>query len=96
MEQSDIVERLPKVADDIVDTLGKMIGGPLTTREDAVRYVEAYLRETYVAEIERLLHALTKAKEKLKLYRAQHSGEYIGGMEYGMLMDLINEALSYD
>src|SRR5690606_4937087 len=45
------------------------------------------------AEIERLRAALAAAKTKLKLYRAQHSGEYIGGMEYGMLLDMINEVL---
>ncbi len=37
---------------------------------------------------------LGAAKEKLGLYRAQHSGEYIGGMEYRMLIDAIDAALS--
>lgn len=45
------------------------------------------------AEIERLRAALAAAKTKLKLYRAQHSGEYIGGMEYGMLLEMINDVL---
>lgn len=37
--------------------------------------------------------ALRAAKQKLELYRAQHSGEYIGGMEYTALIALIDEAL---
>ncbi len=44
-------------------------------------------------QLEHLRNALTLAREKLKLYRAQHSGEYIGGMEYTALMQLIDEAL---
>lgn len=38
-----------------------------------------------------VLHA---AREKLKLYRGQHSGEYVGGMEYTTLMELIDKALA--
>jgi hypothetical protein len=37
--------------------------------------------------------ALIAAKEKLMLYRAQHSGDYIGGVEYTSLMRMINRAL---
>lgn len=37
--------------------------------------------------------ALRAAKKKLQLYRAQHSGEYIGGMEFSALMQVIDEAL---
>ena len=43
---------------------------------------------------EALRSALASAKEKLKLYRAAHSGEYIGGMEYVMLMQKIDAALT--
>jgi len=45
------------------------------------------------AEIERLRAALEKAKEKLELYRIKNSGKYVGGMEYGALMNLINDLL---
>lgn len=44
----------------------------------------------YKKEMEDLLRL---ASEKLKLYRDQHSGEYIGGMEYQALQDKIKEAL---
>lgn len=37
--------------------------------------------------------ALIAAREKLELYRAQHSGEYIGGMEYRSLLMTIDEAI---
>lgn len=37
--------------------------------------------------------ALRAAKQKLHLYRAKHSGEYIGGMEHSALMTMIDEAL---
>lgn len=37
--------------------------------------------------------ALQAAKQKLQVYRAQHSGEYIGGMEYEALIRMIDEAL---
>lgn len=38
--------------------------------------------------------ALRNSEEKLKLYRAQHSGEYIGGLEYSFLMEQIKSALA--
>lgn len=37
--------------------------------------------------------ALGYAKEKLKLYRSVHSGEYVGGIEYEALMLMIDNAL---
>jgi hypothetical protein len=37
---------------------------------------------------------LQAAKQKLMLYRAQHSGEYVGGMEYTQLMRMIDEVLN--
>lgn len=37
--------------------------------------------------------ALQCARKKLELYRAQHSGEYVGGVEYTHLMRVIDEAL---
>jgi hypothetical protein len=36
---------------------------------------------------------LLAAKEKLRLYRAGHSGEYIGGVEYTSLMKQIDDVL---
>jgi len=44
-------------------------------------------------EIDRLRTALGYAKEKLKLYRSVHSGEYVGGIEYEALMLMIDNAL---
>ena len=60
-------------------------------------------RETDQARTENLLLrascearriALIEAREKLKIYRAERqSSEYTGGMEYVMLMRLIDEAI---
>jgi len=41
-----------------------------------------------------LIDALKDCKEKLKLYRENHSGEYIGGREYMGLMKDIEQALA--
>ncbi len=46
-----------------------------------------------VSELEELKEVLKLAKVKLKLYRENHSGEYLGGMEYTQLMHTINDAL---
>lgn len=43
--------------------------------------------------IVKLEGALRRAKQKLILYRAEHSGEYIGGTEYMNLMEIIDAAL---
>jgi len=43
--------------------------------------------------IGKLKAALQLSKEKLELYRAQHSGEYIGGIEFVRLMAMIDDAL---
>lgn len=45
-------------------------------------------------EIERLRGTLIAAEAKLKLYRAEHSGEYVGGVEYTNLMRQIEEVLT--
>lgn len=42
------------------------------------------------AHLRRLLEA---AGKKVALYRKQHSGEYVGGMEFNELMRQIHEAL---
>lgn len=44
--------------------------------------------------IARMRSALINAKEKLGLYRCQHSGDYIGGIEYTQLIRMIDEALA--
>lgn len=46
------------------------------------------------ARIERLIDALSKAREKLQLYRNAHGPDYVGGMEYTALMSLIELALA--
>lgn len=45
------------------------------------------------ARVDRLRTALSDARVKLELYRAQHSGEYVGGLEYGQLIKKIDDAL---
>ena len=42
----------------------------------------------------KLEHALRIARDKLRIYREQSDGKYQGGMEYKMLMNLIEEALN--
>lgn len=42
---------------------------------------------------QKLCNALKAAKEKLELYRSQHSGAYIGGVEYTALIRQIDDAL---
>lgn len=37
--------------------------------------------------------ALVAAKEKLRLYREASAGVYLGGVEYGALVKLIDEAI---
>jgi len=45
------------------------------------------------ARIEALEEALRRAKDKLECYRKNHSGKYVGGMEYSALMQAIRAAL---
>lgn len=40
-----------------------------------------------------LTAALKASREKLALYRGQHSGEYIGGMEFSHLLQIIDAAI---
>lgn len=42
----------------------------------------------------RLREALKVAREKLVLYRQEHSGVYIGGVEYTQLIRQIDDALN--
>lgn len=59
----------------------------ITLRTAAECFTDAAARlATYAA-------ALKAAKEKLALYRAAHSGAYVGGVEYTALMDMIDKAL---
>lgn len=72
----------------------------MNKRHELLREASANLRAfsydekqaiTDTIEIEdALVKALEAAKEKLVLYRATHSGEYIGGMEYAALMALLD------
>ncbi len=39
-----------------------------------------------------IIEAIENAKTKLKLYRDQHTGEYIGGQEYSQLIKMLNNA----
>lgn len=54
-------------------------------------------QETYaimIAENAQMRTLLRAAREKLALYRAQHSGEYVGGIEYTTLVREIDAVLS--
>ena len=57
------------------------VGGPRICNEAANR-------------IDFLKQVLRTAKNKLKCYRKEHGGNYVGGMEYTQLMKIIEEALS--
>lgn len=46
-----------------------------------------------VKEADKLRIALCNASHKLVLYRKNHDGNYIGGMEYSQLMEQIEDAL---
>jgi|GEM_PF-5159074 len=52
------------------------------------------IREDQTATINELRMLLAKARDKLALYRADHSGEYVGGTEYTELMRQIDAALA--
>lgn len=45
-----------------------------------------------VCRQEKLKQLLRDCSEKLALYRSQHSGVYVGGVEYGELQRRIEEA----
>jgi len=49
---------------------------------------------TDAERINKLRTALGYAREKLALYRAEHDGSYVGGIEYAALLRLIDEALN--
>ena len=44
-------------------------------------------------KVDRLQTALGYAREKLGLYRAQHAGNYVGGIEYTALIKMIDASL---
>ena len=52
------------------------------------RMLEAYRK------IQQMKTALEHAKTKLVLYRGDHSGEYVGGVEYTQLIKEIDEAIA--
>lgn len=67
-------------------------------RNPLVRTMDRISRDTMLyaerAKVARLRGTLVAAKEKLGLYRAQHSGEYVGGVQYHELMRQIDEILN--
>lgn len=52
------------------------------------RMLEAYQK------VQQMKVALEHAKQKLSLYRDDHSGEYIGGVEYTQLIGEIDAAIA--
>ena len=52
------------------------------------------IRDDQTVQINELRMLLAKARDKLALYRAEHSGEYIGGTEYTELMRQIEKLVS--
>jgi hypothetical protein len=64
----------------------------LKLREDLPATIEEHraLRQQVLL----LSEALKQAREKLVLYRKDHSGIYIGGVEYTALIRQIDEALN--
>jgi hypothetical protein len=63
----------------------------MTTSEQMRARAREY--DDLTAKVAALHAALTAARDKLALYRACHSGEYIGGIEYTALVRLIDSAL---
>jgi len=84
--EKDIVERLEREVAEHYGFTHPMDENERASVKDDSRMIAA-------AEIARLRAALEKAKEKLELYRIKNSGKYVGGMEYGALMNLINDLL---
>jgi len=63
-------------------------------------HVRRFIEQGFIAgydaasdRIRELEEVLSRAKEKLQIYRENHSGEYVGGTEYQYLIKLINRAL---
>jgi len=84
--EKDIVERLEREVAEHYGFTHPMDENERASVKDDSRMIAA-------AEIARLRAALEKAKEKLELYRIKNPGKYVGGMEYGALMNLINDLL---
>lgn len=51
------------------------------------------MTQAEITRLARLERALAYAREKLVLYRQEHSGAYVGGMEYTTLIRLIDAAI---
>jgi len=47
------------------------------------------------ARVDQLIYVLGLARGKLAAYRAAHSGEYVGGMEFSALDRLIEETVAH-
>ena len=82
---SDMIE---KVARAILALVPEGYG---MTKAEASDYARSAIEALPLQEAR---YTLTQAREKLTLYRAQHSGEYIGGLEYVMLIDRIDATLA--
>lgn len=65
-----------------------------TPRVDAVA-VSAVAREVtaLTAQLAEARKVLLWSRQKLELYRSEHSGQYIGGMEYTELIRYIDAAM---
>ena len=63
----------------------------LTTETQMVP--QALLNEA-ANRIDLLRQVLRTTKNKLRHYREEHGGNYVGGMEYTQLMQMIQDALS--
>lgn len=61
-----------------------------------VEYLDGFQTDcvALLAHAKAMRQALTQSKVKLELYRAEHSGEYIGGCEYKMLQEKITAAIA--
>lgn len=70
--------------------------GNAARAQAAIRQADAVAKD--MAEhcdqrIEKMKTTLRSAKEKLELYRAEHSGGYVGGVEFTQLMKMIDQSL---
>ena len=64
-----------------------------SNRLEKLGYASPASSGVLLAEISNVIGLLESCKYKLKLYRAEHSGEYIGGAEYTALIQQINDMI---
>lgn len=75
---------------DTLMTLLREFGSTYLLDDKYIRFGKLQKDLRKIKELEELL---TLASEKLALYRANHSGEYVGGAEYQGLQNSIEKAL---